>query len=350
MVDAALRAAGHRASRYTSPHLVTAERFASRGRPVSADALLPPVDDVRGAIDTLRREGTLAVQPTFFEVTTAVAFELFFSAPPQRANVEIAVLEVEWRGRLDATQPGPADRDGDHVDRVGIIRSTSAPRCARSPRKSRHHQARRAVVVGPLEAEAAAAIEQVAAALDAEVIHTSSVDVEGSRRTAGPPTSARTAAIAVRILHVLDVGASPCRRRPSQPPCAAAVARTLDVRRFADVASCCSTPLTTGRRRVARVLPDARRRARPLVFAAHARQNDRGHVLGAPSRRQPARRTPRVDARRWQSRSAGGDRARRRPSVPIERRTVDAGALALRGRLPEIVAAGSIFCSATSSG
>src|SRR5438445_8764906 len=99
MVDAALRAAGHRASRYTSPHLVDlAERFVIEGRPVSADALAAAVDDVRGAIDTLRREGTLAVQPTFFEVTTAVAFELF-----RRAEVEIAVLEVGLGGRLDAT-------------------------------------------------------------------------------------------------------------------------------------------------------------------------------------------------------------------------------------------------------
>ena len=38
------------------------------------------------------------MHPTFFEVTTAVAFELF-----RRASVEVAVCEVGLGGRLDAT-------------------------------------------------------------------------------------------------------------------------------------------------------------------------------------------------------------------------------------------------------
>src|SRR2546430_11483732 len=38
MIDAGLRAAGHRSARYTSPHLVDlAERFVIDGRPVAAD-------------------------------------------------------------------------------------------------------------------------------------------------------------------------------------------------------------------------------------------------------------------------------------------------------------------------
>ena len=46
------------------------------------------VDHVRHRIDALRRDGALQAQPTFFEVTTAVALELFRSA-----SVEIAVME-----------------------------------------------------------------------------------------------------------------------------------------------------------------------------------------------------------------------------------------------------------------
>src|SRR5205085_9399699 len=87
MVDAALRAAGHRSARYTSPHLVDlAERFVVDGRPTSQDELNAVVDRVRTAIVTLQERGALDVHPTFFEVTTASAFEIF-----RRAAVDVAV-------------------------------------------------------------------------------------------------------------------------------------------------------------------------------------------------------------------------------------------------------------------
>ena len=99
MVDAALRAAGRRSARYTSPHLVDIrERFVVDGRPVTGEALAAVISYVRERIDSLRAAGALEVQPTFFEVTTAVAFELF-----RRAGVDIAVIEVGLGGRLDAT-------------------------------------------------------------------------------------------------------------------------------------------------------------------------------------------------------------------------------------------------------
>ena len=99
MVDAALRAAGRRSARYTSPHLVDIrERFVVDGRPVTEEALAAVISYVRERIDSLRAAGALEVQPTFFEVTTAVAFELF-----RRAGVDIAVIEVGLGGRLDAT-------------------------------------------------------------------------------------------------------------------------------------------------------------------------------------------------------------------------------------------------------
>src|SRR5262249_46620525 len=62
MVDAALRAAGHRTARYTSPHLVRLnERFAIDGQPVDDGALDDAIRTVRGAIDLLRADGTLEV-------------------------------------------------------------------------------------------------------------------------------------------------------------------------------------------------------------------------------------------------------------------------------------------------
>lgn len=99
IVDAALIHAGFRTGRYTSPHLLDlSERFAVNGTPVDHAGMYAAVDDVRHAVEQMRSRGTLDVHPTFFEVTTAVAFELF-----RRHAVDFAVCEVGLGGRLDAT-------------------------------------------------------------------------------------------------------------------------------------------------------------------------------------------------------------------------------------------------------
>jgi dihydrofolate synthase/folylpolyglutamate synthase len=99
MVETALRAAGYRTARYTSPHLMRLEeRFVIDGLEVETDALSAAVDAVRIAIERLVARGSLDGPPTFFECATAAAFELF-----RRAAVEVAVLEVGLGGRLDAT-------------------------------------------------------------------------------------------------------------------------------------------------------------------------------------------------------------------------------------------------------
>jgi dihydrofolate synthase / folylpolyglutamate synthase len=99
MVHASLRAAGVHAGRYTSPHLADlSERFVIGDRPVDTAALEAAVDDVLACADRLRATGVLPVQPTFFEATTAAAFELF-----RRARIEVGVIEVGLGGRFDAT-------------------------------------------------------------------------------------------------------------------------------------------------------------------------------------------------------------------------------------------------------
>jgi dihydrofolate synthase / folylpolyglutamate synthase len=203
MVDAALRAAGHRSARYTSPHLVDlSERFVVDGRPVAEDALATAVGDVRVAIDGLRSDGGLEVQPTFFEVTTAVAFELF-----RRAGVEVAVLEVGLGGRLDATNvvAPPAllatsitSIDFDHqlhlgttlreiaVEKAGIIK-TGVP-----------------VVVGPMAPDAAAAIAAIAASRAAPVIRIHPDDADGMTLGLAGAHQRANAAVAMRVLQLLD--------------------------------------------------------------------------------------------------------------------------------------------------
>ena len=95
MVHAALVAGGLRAARYTSPHLVDlTERFV-----IGDDA--GGHRHARGASRAQRgrRFGARScAPPTFFEATTAIAFELF-----RRADVEVAVIEVGLGGRFDAT-------------------------------------------------------------------------------------------------------------------------------------------------------------------------------------------------------------------------------------------------------
>lgn len=99
MVDTALRSAGYRSARFTSPHLVDlTERFVIDGRPVAQAALVTVVGEIQARIAELVATGALRAQPTFFEVTTAAAFELF-----RRAGVEIGVIEVGLGGRLDST-------------------------------------------------------------------------------------------------------------------------------------------------------------------------------------------------------------------------------------------------------
>jgi dihydrofolate synthase/folylpolyglutamate synthase len=99
MIDASLRAAGVRTGCYTSPHLVDlTERFVVNGAPVDRRALADALHDIRARVDGLQHSGDLQHPPTFFEATTAAAFEVF-----RRSAVEVAVCEVGLGGRLDAT-------------------------------------------------------------------------------------------------------------------------------------------------------------------------------------------------------------------------------------------------------
>jgi dihydrofolate synthase / folylpolyglutamate synthase len=99
MVEAALRATGHRTGRYTSPHLARLEeRFAVDGLPVDSETLMSTLARVFDEVDRLHLSGRLGAMPTFFEVTTAAAFEMF-----RLARVDVAVVEVGLGGRFDAT-------------------------------------------------------------------------------------------------------------------------------------------------------------------------------------------------------------------------------------------------------
>lgn len=101
MIAAVLQAAGYRTGLYTSPHLERIEeRIVIDGQQCAADVFLKLAAQVQPAVETLDREAEAAGEhgPTFFEVTTAMAF-LHFA----QENVAAAVLEVGLGGRLDST-------------------------------------------------------------------------------------------------------------------------------------------------------------------------------------------------------------------------------------------------------
>lgn len=90
-IASVLREAGVRTGLYTSPHLCEfRERIQVDGAPIGESALVAAAERLWPAI---RREG-----PTFFEATTAIAFEAF-----AEAGIDLAVVEVGLGGRLDAT-------------------------------------------------------------------------------------------------------------------------------------------------------------------------------------------------------------------------------------------------------
>jgi len=99
MVHAALVAGGITAGRYTSPHLThLRERFVVNRAAVEEPAVEAMADRILACAERLQRQGTLNDPPTFFEATTAMAFELF-----RDAHVRAAAVEVGLGGRFDAT-------------------------------------------------------------------------------------------------------------------------------------------------------------------------------------------------------------------------------------------------------
>ena len=244
MVDAALRAAGIGRARYTSPHLQRLEeRFVIDGaRSGAGRARGRRRARPRRPSSACVASGGLAALPTFFECTTAVAFDLF-----REARVDVAVLEVGLGGRLDATNivspiaAAIVSIDFDHEAQLGDTLAAIAAEKAGIIKPGVP------VVCGPLPAEAM------------EVIAT------GARRNA-----ARRSSATERRRGAWRRGSRRCRSRsPARtsaptPPSRCALLETIDA--------------------------DARHRIRVAAAARRGRPDD-GGVAG------PAR-----DVRRWRGR------------------------------------------------
>ena len=90
-IAAILQSAGYRVGLYTSPHLIDfRERIRINGTPISEEYVVRFVEEERSFFEPLH--------PSFFELTTAMAFSYF-----AEEQVDIAVIEVGLGGRLDCT-------------------------------------------------------------------------------------------------------------------------------------------------------------------------------------------------------------------------------------------------------
>ena len=88
---AVLQTAGYKTGLFTSPHLKSfTERIRVSGQPVEEAFVVDFVNRIRTTADT--------IEPSFFEVTVAMAFDYF-----AQQQVDIAVIEVGLGGRLDST-------------------------------------------------------------------------------------------------------------------------------------------------------------------------------------------------------------------------------------------------------
>jgi dihydrofolate synthase/folylpolyglutamate synthase len=222
MVERALRAGGRRTGRYTSPHLVRLEeRFAIDGAPIATMDLEQVVATMLDLEAAWRAEGRLPAPATFFELTTACAFELF-----RRAAVDVAVVEVGLGGRFDATNvcepvaTAIVSIAHDHQAQLGDTLEQIAAEKAGIARPGVP------MVVGELPAAAAATVEAVCAERDVPLVHAAegvacltaaqrdghlSLHATTATREYGPVVlglagdhQAGNALVAIRLLEALD--------------------------------------------------------------------------------------------------------------------------------------------------
>lgn len=93
MLAAILQSAGYRTGLYTSPHL---KDFRER---IRIDGEMIPEEEIVRWVEIYKTNNELwKIEPSFFELTVAMAFDYF-----AKEKVDIAIVEVGLGGRLDST-------------------------------------------------------------------------------------------------------------------------------------------------------------------------------------------------------------------------------------------------------
>ena len=163
MLAGVIQKAGLSTGLYTSPHLVRFnERIRLNGEDIPDGELDPLAVEVEGAAFSV--ETDTGDSPTFFEVSTALAFAYFADKKP-----DLVILETGMGGRLDATnvvQPAVSVITGISLEHAQYLGSTIAE-IARE--KAGIIKPCKPVVCGRLPPEAMVVVEAMAAALHARV-------------------------------------------------------------------------------------------------------------------------------------------------------------------------------------
>lgn len=91
MLAAILQTAGYKTGLYTSPHLKDfRERIKVNGKMIPEEIVIDFTEKIKPAIER--------IEPSFFEITVAMAFDYF-----AREKVDVAIIETGLGGRLDST-------------------------------------------------------------------------------------------------------------------------------------------------------------------------------------------------------------------------------------------------------
>ena len=158
MLASVMQEAGFKTGLYTSPHLKDfRERIRINGEMISPEQVVQFTQNITHLIE--------ALEPSFFEVTVAMAIDHF-----AKENVEVAIIETGLGGRLDSTniiQPEMSIITNIGLDHVQLLGNTLG---LIAGEKAGIIKANVPVVIGQTHVETATVFEKKASQLDAPIV------------------------------------------------------------------------------------------------------------------------------------------------------------------------------------
>ena len=164
MLAAMLTAHGYKTGLYTSPHLIDfRERIRINGICISESTVIEFINLIHDKI--------MDLQPSFFEITVALAFYHF-----DKEQIDVGVIEVGLGGRLDSTNVITpilsviTNIGWDHMDMLGNTLSAIASE------KGGIIKSKIPVAIGPMEEEPWTVLKNIAIEKSAKIYHDMAVD------------------------------------------------------------------------------------------------------------------------------------------------------------------------------
>lgn len=163
MISSVLQSAGFKCGLFTSPHLRDfRERIKVNGEMIGKEAVISFVEE--------NKETFAAIEPSFFEMTAALAFQYF-----KEQQVDFAILETGMGGRLDSTNvmtPEVAVITNIGLDHIQFLGNTIK---AIAGEKAGIIKQNRPVIAGPMLPEAYDVIRQKAEEMSSDFHNASGI-------------------------------------------------------------------------------------------------------------------------------------------------------------------------------